>query len=326
MREEKKRYAGAAVLLAAVLVLLWQGACLLLGQDFSARQNEHRHRFGAVYMTLNNPFYEIINEEIRTTVENHGDVLLSRNPELSVARQTEEIQELIDSGIEVLFLNAVDWQHMGPALEAAYRAHVPVIAIDTNVQDERLVACTVVSDNYMAGVQCAQHLAAHAAGGRIALLLYSEAKSAVDRIDGFRDTIGQYPSFTIVDSAECQGQLEQAMPAMERMLARHGDIDIVMALNDPSAMGALAALQNAGQLTGQVRVYGVDGAPETKEMIAGGHMTATAAQSPHLLGRLAVKQAYSILSGRSVAPLVELPTVLLTKENVHDFNLVGWDP
>ena len=116
------------------------------------------------------------------------------------------------------------------------------------------------------------------------------------------------------------------MPAMERMLARHGDIDIVMALNDPSAMGALAALQNAGQLTGQVRVYGVDGAPETKEMIAGGHMTATAAQSPHLLGRLAVKQAYSILSGRSVAPLVELPTVLLTKENVHDFNLVGWDP
>ena len=51
-------------------------------------------------MTLNNPFYEIIDEEIRSAVENNGDILLSRDPALSVKRQTEEIQELIDSGVE----------------------------------------------------------------------------------------------------------------------------------------------------------------------------------------------------------------------------------
>ena len=48
--------------------------------DYSLRQNEHRRKLGAVYMTLNNPFYEVIDEEIRTVVENHGDVLISRDP------------------------------------------------------------------------------------------------------------------------------------------------------------------------------------------------------------------------------------------------------
>ena len=123
MKEAGKGYGGVAVLLAAVVLLLGLGSWVLIHKDYSVRQNEHRHRFGAVYMTLNNPFYEIINEEIRTAVENNGDVLISRNPELSVRRQTEEIQELLDSGIEVLFLNAVDWQQMEPALEAAYQAH-----------------------------------------------------------------------------------------------------------------------------------------------------------------------------------------------------------
>jgi len=325
MKEAGKGYGGVAVLLAAVVLLLGLGSWVLIHKDYSVRQNEHRHRFGAVYMTLNNPFYEIINEEIRTAVENNGDVLISRNPELSVRRQTEEIQELLDSGIEVLFLNAVDWQQMEPALEAAYQAHVPVIVIDTNVQEDRLVACTVVSDNYMAGVQCARHLVSHAKSGQIALLKHSEAKSGVDRIQGFMDTIAPYPAFAVVDSEECQGQLEQAMPAMERMLQRHSGIDIVMALNDPSALGAMAALQNAGRPPGSVRIYGVDGAPETKQMIASGDMTATAAQSPHLIGRLAVKQAYDILAGQPPIHLVELPTMLITRDNIGDVNIAGWD-
>ena len=314
-----------------LLAVLFLGALAICGaffhqvysRDFSARQNEHRRKFGAVYMTLNNPFYEIIDEEIRTAVENQGDVLLSRDPALSVERQTQEIQDLIDSGIDVLFLNAVDWKEMGPALELAYKAHVPVIVIDTNVQDDKYVACTVLSDNYLAGVQCAQHLVSHAKGGNIAVLKHPEAKSAVDRIQGFLDTIALHPHFRIVAEAECKGQLELAMPAMERMLKRHPDIDIVMALNDPAAMGAMAALQNAGRLD-DVKVYGVDGVPETKEMIAQGHMVATAGQSPRQIGRRAAEQAYRILAGETISRLIRLPTHLITRENVHG-SLEGWD-
>ncbi len=128
-----------------------------------------------------------------------------------------------------------------------------------------------------------------------------------------------------MDEAECLGQLELAMPAMEEMLARHPDIGIVMALNDPAAMGALAALENAGRLD-SVKVYGVDGVPETKEMIAAGHMEATAEQSPRLIGRIAAEQAYRILDGHTVDEAhIVLATRLLTRENISKESIERWE-
>ena len=104
--------------------------------DYSIRQNENRRKFGAVYMTLNNPFYEIIDEEIRTAVENHGGILISRDPALDVNHQIEEIRELIELGVELIFINPVDWQKIEPALKLAYNAQIPIIAIDTNVEND----------------------------------------------------------------------------------------------------------------------------------------------------------------------------------------------
>ena len=296
------------------LLLLAAGTVQVTRQDWSARQNEGRRKFGAVYMTLNNPFYVIVDEEIRTSVENHGDVLISRDPALSVERQKAEIRELIEMGCQVLFVNPVDWHELAPVLEIARQAGVPVIAIDTNVDDDSLVASTVVSDNYMAGVQCAKHLISLVPGGQVALLKHDQARSSVDRIKGFRDTLAAYPDFHVVAEAECQGQLELAMPAMAGMLREHPDINIVMALNDPAAMGALAALQQAGRLD-SVLVYGVDGAQEARDMIAQGHMAATAVQAPRRMGQMAVEQAYRILAGEQPEPLLQLPTKLFTREN-----------
>ena len=305
------------------IALLLAGFYHFVETDYSLRQNEHRRKLGAVYMTLNNPFYEVIDEEIRTVVENHGDILISRDPALSVKRQVEEIRELIDLGVELIFINPVDWTKVEPALELAHAAKIPVIAIDTNVEDDSLVVCTVVSDNYNAGVQCAEHLLKNSSGGKIALLKHSQARSSIDRIQGFLDKIAENKNFQVVVESECLGQLEVAMPAMEKMIQTHPEINIVMALNDPAAMGALAALQNINRR--DVKVYGVDGVPETKEMIFSGRMTATAGQSPRQIGKLAANRAYKILAGESVEKIIKLPTKLLSAENISATDLESWD-
>ena len=306
------------------LALLAAGFYHFITTDYSLRQNEHRRKLGAVYMTLNNPFYEVIDEEIRTVVENHGDILISRDPALSVDKQVEEIQELIDNDVELIFINPVDWTKVEPALELARAAKIPVIAIDTNVEDDSLVACTVVSDNYSAGVQCAEHLLKNSSGGKIALLKHSEARSSIDRIQGFLDKISTNKNFEIVAEAECLGQLEVAMPVMEELIQTHPEINIVMALNDPAAMGALAALRNEN-LSSDIKVYGVDGVPETKEMIFSRRMTATAGQSPRQIGKLAADRAYKIFNGEHVEKIIKLPTKLLSAENISAADLTGWD-
>ena len=305
------------------LALLTAGFYHFIQTDYSLRQNEHRRKLGAVYMTLNNPFYEVIDEEIRTVVENHGDILISRDPALSVERQVEEIRELIDLGVELIFINPVDWTKIEPALELAHAAKIPVIAIDTNVEDDSLVVCTVVSDNYNAGVQCAEHLLKNSSGGKIALLKHSQARSSIDRIQGFLDKIAESKNFQVVVESECLGQLEVAMPVMEKMIRTHPEINIVMALNDPAAMGALAALQNNNRR--DVKVYGVDGVPETKEMIFSRRMTATAGQSPRQIGKIAADRAYKVLAGEQVEKIIKLPTKLLSAENISAADLESWD-
>ena len=322
MEKREQIFWGFMSLMVVMLIAL--GLLQVVNTDLSARQTEGRRKLGAVYMTLNNPFYEVVDEEIRTAVENRGDVLITRDPALSVERQNAEIEELIKDGVELIFINPVDWRKCEPAIEKAWRAGVPVIALDTNVEDDAHVASTVVSDNYLAGQQCARHLVAHRQAGKVALLNHSQARSAQDRIKGFLDVLSHYPAFQVVDQEECRGQLETAMPAMERMIERHPEIDVVMALNDPAAMGAMAALRQAGRLEG-VAVYGVDGVTETRDLIAQGHMQATAGQDPRGIGRLAVEEAYKVLQGKTPNPLVKLPTVLITKENAANEEQEGWD-
>lgn len=316
----RKIFLAAAIVLSLTTAVFYH----FVTTDYSARQNEHRRKLGAVYMTLNNPFYEVIDEEIRTVVENHGDILISRDPALSVEKQREEIQNLIDAGVELIFINPVDWRKMEPALKLARAAKIPVIAIDTNVEDDTLVNCTVVSDNYSAGEQCAEHLLKNSTGGKIAILKHSQARSSIDRIAGFLGKISANKNFEVVAEAECLGQLEVAMPVTENLIKSHPEINIVMALNDPAAMGALAALQNVNRLA-DVKVYGVDGVPETKEMIFSHRMTATVGQSPRKIGKVAADCAYRIFDGKSVEKLIKLPTKLISAENISSTDLDTWD-
>ena len=314
---------GFILLFSLIVFVFFPLALLASGTaDFSAGGVEHRRKFGAVYMTLNNPFYEIVDEEIRSVVEAHGDVLLSRDPALSPERQREIVEDFIAEGVSAIFLNPVDWREAGPLIEAARAAHVPVLVVDTDVPEEAGVAARIESDNYGAGVSCAAHLLSHAEGAHIALLTHEGAHSAVERIRGFRDTIAGHPEFIILGEAECYGQLERAMPAMQELLLEHPEIDTVMALNDPAALGALAALAAAGRE--DVRVYGVDGTPEAKERIAAGSMTATAAQSPRNIGRRAAEAAYQVLAGESVPKHTLLSTTLLSRETIAK-SQEGWD-
>lgn len=82
--------------IAAGLVLLGLLAVLDKNNDFSLTQRENVHKFGATYMTMNNPFFEVINETIRATVESNGDILITRDPALDAVRQTQQIYDLIE--------------------------------------------------------------------------------------------------------------------------------------------------------------------------------------------------------------------------------------
>lgn len=279
--------------------------------------------FGVSYMTMNNPFYKIINNEILKVVEKNNDTLITLDPELDVDKQNEQIYKFIDQKVDGIFINPIDFEQIEPALQAAKRANIPVIIIDAPVSDESLVNCTIVSDNYGAGVQCAKDMMERLDSANIVLLKHTTAKSAKERIEGFLSVIDNNEKYKVINEAECDGQLEIAMPKMQEIIEETPDIDVVMALNDPSALGALAALEKNNK--NDVMVYGIDGTPEIKALIGRNQMiVGTVAQSPIKMGQIAVENMYNILNGKKVEKNIIIPISLINKENLFKYDEDRW--
>ena len=279
--------------------------------------------FGVSYMTMNNPFYKIINNEILKVVEKNNDTLITLDPELDVDKQNEQIYKFIDQKVDGIFINPIDFEQIEPALQAAKRANIPVIIIDAPVSDESLVNCTIVSDNYDAGVQCAKDMMERLDSANIVLLKHTTAKSAKERIEGFLSVIDNNEKYKVINEAECDGQLEIAMPKMQEIIEETPDIDVVMALNDPSALGALAALEKNNK--NDVMVYGIDGTPEIKALIGRNQMiVGTVAQSPIKMGQIGVENMYNILNGKKVEKNIIIPISLINKENLFKYDEDRW--
>ena len=304
-------------LLVTVYLLFWSS------NDLSARQTAKQRTFGATYMTMNNPYFQILDAQIQALLQINGDVLITRDAAMDQQRQNQEIQELVDAGVCAIFMTPVQWDTAKEGLLIAAEAGVPVIVVDAPVQDADLAACSVLSDNYQAGVLCARHLLSVRDSANILLLEHITARSGADRIQGFKDTIAGHEGFVILGSGESDGQIENAMPVMEQLLEQYPEADVLMALNDPSVFGGLAAIEGA-DLLDRFLVYSVDGSPEGKAMVSSGFLTATCAQFPSKVAEEAVKQAYAAINGGCEHKEVIVPVELVTKENVDKFGIDGW--
>ena len=211
--------AGMLLILALTAVVLY--VLLLYPGDISAQQTENRKIFGATYMTMNNPYYHVLDSQLRAEIEARGDVLLTRDAAMDQMRQNQEVRDLIEEGAQAIFLTPVEWDTVREGLEAANRAGVPVIVVDAPVQDAELVACSVLSDNYQAGILCAEHLVSQRDSAKIILLEHITARSGAERVQGFVDTIQGHDGFSVLASGESDGQIENAMPVMEELLRQN---------------------------------------------------------------------------------------------------------
>ncbi len=324
MQNIRRKFASFAAIAMAITPLLITIYLLFLSpNDLSARQTGKQRIFGATYMTMNNPYFQVLDTQIQALLELNGDVLLTRDAAMDQQRQNQEIQELVDAGVCAIFMTRVEWDTSKEGVQIAAAAGVPVIVVDAPIQDSELAACSVLSDNYQAGVLCALHLLSVRDSAQFLLLEHITARSGADRIQGFKDTIAGHEGFEILGSGESDGQIENAMPVMERLLQQYPDADVLMALNDPSAFGGLAAIQGAG-LSDRFLVYSVDGYPEGKGMVSSGFLTATCAQFPSRVAEEAVKQAYAAIDGGCEHIEVIVPVELLTEENVDQYGIDGW--
>ncbi len=278
---------------------------------------------GYTCMDGTNPFFVALEGAIKEVVEAHGDTLISLDPQNSNEKQIAQIEDMISRGVVAMFVNPVDRDGITPGLDKLKDAGIPMFGFDTEVTEMSYLVTYAGSDNYNAGFVCGVDLAKKCPeGGDIIVLDSPTMQSVVDRTDGFLKAIADSGvKFNVVAQIDCMGNQEQGNKNGTDALTAHPDAVAIFGGNDPTALGAYAAAEAAGS---KALIYGVDGSPDIKALIAEGKVTGTGAQSPISIGKTIAELYYKTVDGETVEPRYPIATFMINSDNIAEYNNGGW--
>ena len=300
--------------------------CLAFIYSKASMPDSNQMKIGATYMTMNNDFYQTLNAELEKKTNQQGSRLYVRDSELDEKKQSQQIAYFIKEKVDVIVINPVksDSPDIISALNEAKKAGIRIIVVDAPMSKQVAVDTTIVSDNYQAGVLIAKDMMGRLSEADILLLEHQNAISAMDRLQGFLDTIKGHPSYQIVSQLETLGQTEESMPQVKNALDNGLEFNVVMALNDRAAIGALAAIKDQG-VAEKIYIYGVDGSPDIKNFLANTNdIQGTVAQSPIQMGRKVAEVIELLREKKSCDRQYLIPVRLINKDNISEYTITGW--
>ncbi|MFJ9715102.1 substrate-binding domain-containing protein [Streptomyces sp. NPDC101213] len=301
--------------LAAVVTVAVVGATSFLHGGTSSTA---RPKVGLALSTLNNPFFVQIQSGAKAEAKKLGVDLTVTDAQNDASQQANQLQNFTSSGYDAIVVNPVDSDAAGPAVRAADKAEIPVVAVDRGV-NKATTDTLVASDNVSGGELAARTVAEKLGGtGRIVILQGQAGTSAArERAEGFAKGLKAYPGIQVLAQQPADFDRTKGLDVMSNLLQAHPDVQGVIAANDEMALGAIKALgSKAGK---SVQVVGFDGTPDGLTAVGNGTLYASVAQQPSELGRIAVDNALKALRGEKVADLVKVPVKVVTKENVAGF-------
>jgi ribose transport system substrate-binding protein len=283
---------------------------------------DDRKTVALVLKTLNHPFFVDMRRGAQEAADRLGVDLQvqAAEREIDVDKQMQIVENLLQTGIDVLAITPSGSREIVSALVKATSAKVPIVIVDTRLDAKAATDAGVRtetfigSDNYEGGKVAGDHVVKVTGGkARVGILEGIPGHETGDsRLRGFRDAVAKAPGITIVASQPANWERDQGFNVFQNMLQAHGDIDTVFAANDLMALGAIEAIAASGR-SGKIRVVGFDALDDAKKAIEAGTMDASVAQFPYEMGRVAVESAVKILSGEKLPADIMVKLEMVTK-------------
>jgi len=209
------------------------------------------------------------------------------------------------------------------AIKKAVAAGIPVILVNAEINQEGLAKAQLVSNNAQgAAIGAQQWVEAVGDKGKYAELFGAPSdNNAATRSNGYETVLTQYPDLKKVAKEVANWDRTQGHNKMQSMLQAHPDIIGVISGNDEMALGAIAALKEAGKLA-NIKVGGFDGSPDAVAAIKAGELQYTVLQPVAVFSAEAVKQADSFIKTGKTGATSEkqlFDCILITKDNVDKY-------
>jgi len=241
----------------------------------------------------------------------------------SPATQIPIVDQVLAQKPSCLVLIPTDPAALQASVTKATAAKIPVVNVDTHVNDLNNVISFITGDNSDGGSKAADAMATaigYQSGTKYQVVVGLTSETAttnVARLDGFKKQLAaKYPGIDVVDVAYSQSQPAVANSNVSNWLTKYPNLSGIFAIDGTNATGAASALQAKG-LTGKVALIGYDAYQANVDLIGKGVFTALIAQNPAEEAKEAVDTCMKYLDSKSATGItknVTLPNIVLTKD------------
>jgi ribose transport system substrate-binding protein len=274
-------------------------------------------------LTLTNPFFQVIADNMKAEAAKHGYDVIVVSADNDVKKQADQVQEFIVKGVAAIVLNPCDSQSIGPAIAQANAAGIPVFTNDNKYAGSAgKVVCHIATDNYQGGKLAGEAMVKllGQSGGKVAILHFPQTESCQMRVKGFLEIVNAHNAkaggsqIKVVATLDGGGARDAGSRAAKDAIEANPDLAAIFAINDPSGLGARAALEGTAKAD-QVKIIGFDGQLIGKQAIRDGKILCDPIQFPDRMGRVTIQQILKHFNGDSVEPEILIRSELYYKED-----------
>ena len=275
-------------------------------------------KIGMSFQEMNNPYFVTMKQALEEAAASIGATVVIADARHDVAKQINDVEDMIQKKIDILLLNPTDSTGVEGAVKSAKAAGLVVAAVDANAKGP--VDTFVGSKNRDAGYLSCKYMGEALGGkGEVAILDGIPVVPILQRVEGCKAALAEFPEMQLVDTQNGRQDRSVALGVVENMIQSKPNLAGIFSVNDGGAMGALAAIQGSGK---DIKLVSVDGAPEAVKAIAeGGPFIETTAQFPRDQVRVGLALALAQKWGARVVPEeVPIDVMVVDAKNAAEFS------
>lgn len=281
---------------------------------------ENKLTIGVSVLRMDNIFIADMQNAMEVKAKELGMKVIISDGQNSAERQVSQVENFIAQMVDVIILNPASMDECKPAVEAANRAKIPIMTVNTLVANQDKCAAFVGSDAQESGRLEMEYAAKLLKGkGNIVILRGQNGHDAeIGRRKGTQEILDKNPGIKVLHEQSANWSRDEGTAIVENWLRNEKNIDAVVSQNDEMALGAVRAIEDA-KLQGRILVFGIDAIPEALSTIRTGKMAGTVFQDAKAQGSGAIRTALKIAAGEKVQSKIYIPYTLVTSDDVEKY-------
>jgi ribose transport system substrate-binding protein len=301
--------------LGALCALFAASGCQTGGQGGGAQQGGAAKRVGVTLLTREHEFYRELEAGLREAAAKAGYEVIVTSGDFDLAKQQSQIENFVVQRVDAIVVCPADSKGIGPAIEGANQAGIPVFTADIKAQGGKVVS-HIASDNLAGGRMAGEYIAKALGGqGSVGIIGQQEVQTGLDRENGFKEEMAKHPGIKVVAVLNGGGVRDRALKAAEDMLQGNPGLKGIFGINDDSALGALSAAEARGR--SDLVIVGYDATPEAVGAIKrGSQLKADVAQQPRDIGAKTVEAIVTHFGGGQPQANIAVPIRIVDAESL----------